>query len=59
MRATMESIGKRQCETTEANTEILNWAMTTVSGKKKVPLPKVQISNMISYTIYLKMCKTL
>ena len=50
----MESIGKRQCKMTKANTEILNRAMTTVLGKKKVPLPKIQISDMVPYIIVPK-----
>ena len=37
LRATMVSIRKIQCELTKANGEILNWAMTTMLGKKKVP----------------------
>ena len=38
---------------TKANSEILNWAMKTVSVKK-VPLPKTQISYMVPYTIVPK-----
>ena len=51
IRATMESKGKRQCELTKVNGKILNWAMTTMSGKKKVPLPNIQISDMVPYII--------
>ena len=47
----MESIGKRQCKIVKVNTEILNWAMTIVLGKKKVPLPKIQISDIGPYII--------
>ena len=47
----MESIGKRQCELGKSNVEILDWAMKTVSGKKKVPLPNIQISDYVPYTI--------
>ena len=50
----METIGKRQRELTEANVEILDWAMKTVLGKKKVPLPHIRISDCIPYTIVLK-----
>ena len=39
----LETIEKRQCELIEENAEILNWAMKTVSGKKKVPLPHIRI----------------
>ena len=50
-RFTLESIGKRQCELIKGNTEILNWVMKTMSGKKKVPLPNIPISYYIPYTI--------
>ena len=36
----LESIGKRQCELVKSNVEILDWAMKTLAGKKKVSLPK-------------------
>ena len=51
MGATLESIGKRQREFTKANEQILDWAMTTLSGKKKVSLPKINISNYVHYII--------
>ena len=51
MRATLESIGKRQCELTKGNAQILDWAMKTVSGKKKVSLPKINISYCVPYII--------
>ena len=35
----MESLIKRQRELTKSNANILDWAMKTVLGKKKVPLP--------------------
>ena len=38
-RTLMESLAKRQRELTESNAKILDWAMKTVSGKKKVSLP--------------------
>ena len=47
----MESIGKRQCELVKSNVEILDWVMKTVSGKKKVPLPNIQIFYYVPYTI--------
>ena len=50
-RTTLESIGKRQCELVKSNVEILDWAMKTVSGKKKVSLPNIQISDYVPYTI--------
>ena len=34
----MESMAKRRRELTESNAKILDWAMKTVSGKKKVSL---------------------
>ena len=51
MRANLESIGKRKCELTKANSQILDWAMKTVSGKKKVPLPIINISDYVPYII--------
>ena len=47
----MESIGSRQYELVKSNVEILDWAMKIVSGKKKVTLPNIQISNYVPYTI--------
>ena len=47
----MESLAKRQREFTKSNAKILDWAMKTVSGKKKVPLPKIRIFGYIPYTI--------
>ena len=44
-RCTLESIGKRQRELVKSNADILDWAMKTVSGKKKVPFPNIQISD--------------
>ena len=38
-------------EFTKANEQILDWAMTTLSGKKKVSLPKINISNYVHYII--------
>ena len=42
-RCTLESIGKRQQGLVKSNANILDWAMKTVSGKKKVSLPNIQI----------------
>ena len=50
-RTLMESLAKRQCELTKSNAKILDWAMKTISGKKKVPLPQIRISECIPYTI--------
>ena len=49
-RTTLASIGKRQCELVKSNVEILDWAMNTVSSKKKVSLPNIQISDYVPYT---------
>ena len=38
-RTLIESLAKRQRELTKSNAKILDWAMKTVSGKKKVSLP--------------------
>ena len=35
-RTLLESLAKRQQELTESNVKILDWAMKTVSSKKKV-----------------------
>ena len=50
-RCTLESIGKRQCRPIKSNSDILDWAMKTMSGKKKVTLPNIQISDYVPYTI--------
>ena len=50
-RTIMESLVKRQRELIESNAKILDWAMKTVSGKKKVPLLEIRIFNCIPYTI--------
>ena len=47
----MESLAKRQHELTESNAKILDWAMKTVLGEKKVTLPKIRIFDCMSYTI--------
>ena len=50
-RTTLESIDKRQCELVKSNVEILDWAMKTISGKKKVPLPNIQNFDYVPYII--------
>ena len=52
-RITLESISKRQCELVKSNVEILDWAMKTVSEKKKVSLLNIQISDYVPYTLVL------
>ena len=47
----LESLAKRQQELTESNANILDWAMKTVSSKKKVPLPQIRILDCVPYTI--------
>ena len=49
IRETIESLGKRQYELKKANAEILDWAMKTVSGKIKVPLPQFNIYDYVPY----------
>ena len=46
-RAFLESLAKRQRELTESNAKILDWAMKTVSNKKKVSLPQMRISDCV------------
>ena len=50
-RTLMESLAKRQRELIESNAKILDWAMKTVSGKKKAPLPQIRIFDCMPYTI--------
>ena len=50
-RGTLESIGKRQRELVKSNADILDWAMKTVLGKKKVTLPTIQMSYYVPYNI--------
>ena len=39
-RTILESLAMRQRELTESKAKILDWAMKTVSGKKKIPCHK-------------------
>ena len=41
----------RQRELTESNAKILDWAMKTVSSKKKIPLPQIRISDYRPYIV--------
>ena len=50
-RTLMEQLSKRQCKLIEGNAKILDWAMKIVSGKNKVSLPHIKISDYIPYTI--------
>ena len=50
-RTLLESLARRQGELTESNAKILDWAMKTVSTKKKIPLPQIRISDCRPYTI--------
>ena len=50
-RGFLESLAKRQRELIERNAKILDWAMKTVSNKKKVPWPQIRISDCVPYTI--------
>ena len=50
-RALLKSSAKRQRELTESNAKILDWAMKTVSNKKKVSLPQIRILDCVPYTI--------
>ena len=51
IRATLESLGKRQHEVIKGNAQIIDWVMKIVSRKKKIPLPNIQISNYVPYII--------
>ena len=50
-RTLLESLAMRQQELIESNAKILDWAMKTVSSKKKIPLPQIRISYCRPYTI--------
>ena len=50
-RTLLESLAKRQRELTESIAKILDWAMKTVSNKKKVSLPQIRISDFVPYTV--------
>ena len=50
-RTLLESLAKRHRELTKSNVKILDWAMKTVSKKKKVPLPQIIISDCVPYTV--------
>ena len=51
IRSTMDSLSKRHYELTKENEEILNWAMKTMLGKKKVPLPHIRILDYVPYNM--------
>ena len=50
-RTLLESLAMRQQELTESNAKILDWAMKTVSSKKKIPLPQIRISDCRPYNV--------
>ena len=51
IRGTMESLGKKKYDLKKENAEILDWAIKTISGKKKVQLPQINISDYVPYII--------
>ena len=57
-RPLLESLVMRQRELTESNAKILDWAMKTVSSKKKIPLPQIRILNCRPYTIVPRVLQT-
>ena len=62
LRETLESIGKRQCELAKSNAQLLDQAMKVVLGKKKVPLPQINILDYVPYIIVpqdVRICNTL
>ena len=50
-RELLESLAKRQRELIQSNTKILDWAMKTVSNKKKESLQQIRISDCVPYTV--------
>ena len=53
MRNSIESIALRQGDLIRLNVDMLSWAIEEVSGKKKVPMPKINISNFLLHVIML------
>ena len=53
-RTLLEPLDIRQRELIESNAKILDWAMKTISSKKKVPLPQIRILDYVAYTIVPK-----
>ena len=47
----MESIALRKGDLIKSNVKMLNWAIATVSGKKKVAMPKLIILDLVPYVI--------
>ena len=50
-RTLLETLAKRQRELTKSNAKILDWAIKTISNKKKVSLPQIRISDCVPYTV--------
>ena len=50
-RTFLDSLAMMQRELIESNAKILDWAMKTVSSKKKIPLTQIRISDYRPYTI--------
>ena len=51
MRKSIESIALRQGELIRLNVDMLSWAIGAVLGKKKVPMPKITISDFVPHVI--------
>ena len=51
MRMSIESIALRQGDLIRSNVDMLSWAIGAVSGKKKVPMPKITISDFVPHVI--------
>ena len=51
MRKSIESIALRQGELIRSNVDMLARAIGIVSGKKKVPMPKITISDFVPHVI--------
>ena len=52
MGKSMGSLTQRQAELIKDNAKMLDWAMATTSNKKKIPAPKVTISDYIPFNIW-------
>ena len=48
---TMGSVAQRQVGLIKGNVKMLDWAMETISWKKKIPTLKITISDYIPYVI--------
>ena len=51
IRKSIESIALRQGDLIRSNVDMLSWAIRLVSGKKKVPMPKITTLDFVPHVI--------